>query len=47
MDDLERCSTLARIACEEDVSTAILYAEDIGISRDEAIFDLEFMGVLR
>lgn len=47
MEDYERCLMLARLAREEDVSTAVLYAEDMGISFEELLFDLEFMGVIR
>lgn len=47
MEDFEVCALLATVAETESVETALEVARDIGITTDEAMFDLEYMGVIR
>ena len=47
MEDYEICALLATVAATESVETALAVAEDYGLTTDEAMFNLEFMGVIR
>lgn len=47
MEDYEICAMLATIAEAESVETALEVAGDFGLTTDEAMFDLEYMGVIR